>query len=235
MVWGMAKRARTVRERPLALAYVRVSTTEQAEDGASLTSQRETLTAEAARRGWDVEIVADEGYSAKSVESRPGLVSALARLDAGQADALMVVRLDRLSRSVADFSGLMARAKRRSWTLVALDLGVDSSTPHGDLMGNVLASVAQYERLVIGQRTREGMAVRKAEGVHVGRRRSLPEDVVAQIVAEHRAGQSMAGIARQLNERGVATAHGGAQWHASTVSGVLKSTTAQRLAPALAG
>lgn len=230
----MAKRSTTVRDRPLALAYVRVSTTEQAEDGASLASQRETLTAEAARRGWDVEIVADEGYSASSMEKRPGLLSALARLDAGQADALMAVRVDRLSRSVSDFAGLMARAKRRKWALVALDLGVDTSTPAGDLMANVLASVAQYERLVIGQRTREGMAQRRAEGVHLGRKRLLPESVVARIVSDHAAGLSLAGIARQLTADGVVTAHGGAQWHASTVRGVLHSTTGQRLIGALA-
>jgi DNA invertase Pin-like site-specific DNA recombinase len=233
MVMDMRKRQITTRTRPLALAYVRVSTAEQADGGASLASQRETLTAEAARREWDVELVGDEGLSAKTVQDRPGLVAALARLDAGQADALMVVRVDRLSRSVSDFAGLMARAKRRTWSLVALDLGVDTSTPAGDLMANVLASVAQYERLVIGQRTREGMAQRKTEGVHLGRRRSLPMSVVAQIVSASRAGQSLAGIARQLNKEGVATAHGGAQWHASTVRGVLKSSTAKHLTGSL--
>jgi DNA invertase Pin-like site-specific DNA recombinase len=235
MVAAMATRSTATRTRPLALAYVRVSTTEQADEGASLAAQREALTTEATRRGWDVEIVADEGFSASSVEKRPGLVAALARLDAGQADALLSLRVDRLSRSVSDFAGLMTRAKRKGWALVALDLGVDTSTPAGDLMANVLASVAQYERLVIGQRTREGMAQRKAEGVHLGRRRSLPMNVVAQIVSDHRAGLSLAGIARQLNERSVATAHGGAQWHASTVRGVLKSSTAERLTSSLAG
>jgi DNA invertase Pin-like site-specific DNA recombinase len=218
------------RTRPLALAYVRVSTTEQAEDGASLTAQRDALTAEAARRGWDVEVVADEGHSAKSVDARPGLVSALDRLDAGEADTLLVVRVDRLSRSVADFAGLMARAKRRGWSLVALDLGVDTSTPAGDLMANVLASVAQYERLVIGQRTREGMAVRRAEGVHLGRARSLPDNVVAGIVQDRAAGLGPTAIARRLNDRGVPTAHGGTEWRASSVAAVLRSTAAQQLA-----
>src|SRR4051794_24268918 len=103
----MAHPLTPARARPLGLAYVRVSTTEQAEDGASMIAQRETLTAEAARRGWDVEVIADEGVSAKSVDGRPGLVAGLARLDAGQADALMVVRVDRLSRSVSDFAALM--------------------------------------------------------------------------------------------------------------------------------
>src|SRR3954470_1441056 len=225
----MGKHQIARRTRPLALAYVRVSTTEQAEDGASLTAQRDTLTAEAARRGWDVEVVADEGHSAKSVDARPGLVSALDRLDAGEADTLLVVRVDRLSRSVADFAGLMARAKRRGWSLVALDLGVDTSTPAGDLMANVLASVAQYERLVIGQRTREGMAVRRAEGVHLGRARSLRDDVVAGIIQDRAAGLGPTAIARRLNDRGVPTAHGGREWRASSVSAVLRSTAAQRL------
>jgi DNA invertase Pin-like site-specific DNA recombinase len=230
----MAKRPTTARERPLALAYVRVSTTEQADEGASLAAQREALTTEAARRGWDVEIVADEGFSASSVDKRPGLVSALARLDASQADALLSLRVDRLSRSVSDFAGLMARAKRKGWALVALDLGVDTSTPAGDLMANVLASVAQYERLVIGQRTREGMAQRKAEGVHLGRARSLPEDVVAGIVADRATGMGPTAIARSLNERGIPTAHGGSEWRASSVAAVLRSTTAQRQTGALA-
>lgn len=225
----MGKRQTTTRSRLLALAYVRVSTAEQATEGASLAAQREALTTEAARRGWDVEVVADEGYSAKSVDGRPGLVSALARLDAGQADALMVVRVDRLSRSTSDFAGLMGRAERRGWSLVALDLGVDTSSPTGNLMASVVAAVAQYERLVIAARTKEGMAQRRIEGVHVGRPRSLPEDVVAGIVADHQAGMAMAAIARQLNDRGVPTAHGGARWHPSTVRGVLQSTTGRRL------
>lgn len=98
-----------------------------------------------------------------------------------------------------------------------------------DLITQMLASVMQHQRRVIGLRTREGMAARKAEGVRMGRPPILSEDVVGRIVAEHGAGVSMRRIARQLNEEGVATAHGGSQWYASTVSCVLKSTAAQRL------
>src|SRR3712207_1768458 len=94
------------RGRPLALAYVRVSTEEQVSEGASLAGQRQALTVEANRRGWDVEVVADEGLSARSL-NRPGLQHALERLDEGSADALLAVRLDRVSRSVADFAGLL--------------------------------------------------------------------------------------------------------------------------------
>src|SRR4051812_47038336 len=112
-------RTRNARSRPLALAYVRVSTAEQANEGASVDAQRAALGAEAERRGWDLEVVADEGYSAKDLR-RPGLVSALERLDRGAADSLIAVRLDRVSRSVADFAGLLARAKKRSWRIVLL-------------------------------------------------------------------------------------------------------------------
>ena len=161
---------------------------------------------------------------------RPGLADALDRLDRGEADTLLAVRVDRLSRSVADFAGLMACAERRRWSLVALDLGVDTTTPAGDLMANVLASVAQYERKVIGQRTREGMAQRKAEGIHVGRPRVLPVDLVARIVRERAAGATLRAIAEGLTAEGITTARGRATWSTSTVQGVLASTTAQQLA-----
>src|SRR5689334_19964591 len=105
----MPKRANRVR--PLALGYVRVSTAEQATEGASLEAQQEALTAEADRRGWELEMVSDAGWSAKNLR-RPGLTDALVRLDRGQADALVAVRLDRVSRSVADFAALLARARR---------------------------------------------------------------------------------------------------------------------------
>lgn len=105
---GIAKKTST-RTPPLALAYVRVSTAEQVEQGASLDAQRAALIAEADKRGWDVEIVADEGLSAKRL-NRPGLQDALARLDVGAADYLLSIRLDRVSRSVGNFAGLLDRS-----------------------------------------------------------------------------------------------------------------------------
>lgn len=215
--------------RPLALAYVRVSTTEQVDDGASLDAQRELLGQEAERRGWDVEFVADEGLSAKSVESRPGLVAALERLDAGQTDVLLVLRVDRLSRSVSDFAGLMARAQKKKWALAALDLGIDTSTPAGDLMANVLASVAQYERLIIGQRTREGLAQRRSQGVRLGRPSRLDPTTVERIVRESIQGRTLTDIARSLAADGVSTATGG-KWHPATIKRVLSSVAGREIA-----
>ncbi len=219
----MTKHA-TRRPRPLALGYVRVSTEGQVLDGASLDAQRAALASEAERRGWDVEIVADQGVSAKSL-NRPGLLAALERLDRGEADALLSVRLDRVSRSVSDFAGLLARAKRRGWSVVLLSPNLDTTDPAGKFTAHVLAAAAEYERDLIGARTREGMAQRRAEGIHVGRPRILPNDVVARIVAEHAEGRSLRAIAADLDADGIPTAHGGSRWYASTVRGVLSSTT----------
>lgn len=210
---------RKPRPRPLALGYIRVSTLDQAEHGASLAAQRAALTEEAARRGWDLEIVADEGMSGKNL-NRPGMLAALDRLDAGLADMLLATRLDRISRSVADFAGLLDRSTRRGWDLVLLDPALDTTTPAGRFTANVLASAAQYERELIASRTREGMAQRKAEGATFGRPRLMPDDVVARILTERAAGLSLAKIADGLNADGVPTAHGGSAWHASTVKRV---------------
>lgn len=116
------------------IGYVRVSTEEQSVDGAGLDAQRTAIVAECERRGWElVELVEDAGYSAKDLR-RPGIQRTLARLNAGEADALLVAKLDRLSRSLIDFAGLMARGQGEGWGLVAMDLGVDTSTPSGELM-----------------------------------------------------------------------------------------------------
>lgn len=215
--------------KPLALAYIRVSTTDQVENGASLEAQRATLIAEADRRGWDVEVVADEGLSAKNL-NRPALQAALTRLDKGKAQFLLAVRLDRVSRSVADFAGLLDRATRRGWGLVLLSPNIDTSDPAGRFTSNVLASAAQYERELIGARTREGMAQRKAEGVVFGRvvaANMLP--VYQSIATMHDAGMSINSIARLLTEQAIPTANGGVKWYASTVKAVLSSQTLARL------
>jgi DNA invertase Pin-like site-specific DNA recombinase len=81
----------------------------------------------------------------------------------------MASKLDCISRSVTDFAKLLERANTRGWRLVLLDLGVDTSTPAGEFVANTIANSAQYERRLIGQRTREALAAKKAAGVRLGR------------------------------------------------------------------
>jgi DNA invertase Pin-like site-specific DNA recombinase len=176
--------------------------------------------------GWELAwAIEDAGYSARNL-NRPGIQEALARLGHGDANALMVAKLDRLSRSMLDFTGLMAEAQRKGWALVALDLAVDATTPAGEAMANVLATFAQFERRLIGQRTKEALAAKRAQGVRLGRPRTLPADVVDRIVSERERRDSLRTIADRLNKEHVPTAHGGRKWWAETLASVLRSQAA---------
>ncbi len=219
----------TQESKPLALAYVRVSTAEQVAEGASLDAQAQALVEAAERKGFRVEVVREEGKSGKALSGRPVLAAALERLRTGEAVALYAQRLDRLSRSVADFAHLLDRAKRQGWTVAVLDADVDTATPSGEFLVNVLASAAQYERRIIGARTRDALAQRRREGVRLGRPSTLDASLVGRIVAERQAGGSFRAIAERLNAEGVATAHGGSAWHASTVRKVVTGQDAQAL------
>jgi DNA invertase Pin-like site-specific DNA recombinase len=213
---------------PRAIGYVRVSTDEQVVSGLGLAAQRAAIESEAGRRGWDLDVIADEGRSAKDL-NRAGLAAALDRLDRRQADVLVVAKLDRLSRSVGDFGALLDRAARRGWSVVCLDLGVDTTTPVGEFTANVVVSASQYERRIIGQRTREALAAARARGTRLGRPQVLTGDMVERIVRMRRDGASFRAIAAQLEADGVPTARGGATWHASTVKAVCESQAAAGL------
>jgi DNA invertase Pin-like site-specific DNA recombinase len=216
---GRAKAQRTGTS--AVVGYVRVSTAEQADSGLGLEAQRRAIRSECDRRGWElVAIEEDAGWSGK-VTSRPGLLRALEACKSGKADGLVVAKLDRLSRSVQQAAALLAKAEHEGWALVALDLGVDLSTPSGEVMAHVLAAIAQFERRLIGQRTKDALAVKRAQGMRLGRPQVLSLQVVARIARERKAGRSLQAIADGLNKDAVATAHGGAAWWPSTVSKVM--------------
>lgn len=210
------------------IAYIRVSTMEQADSGAGLAAQRAAIAAEATRRGWsidDLEFVEDAGFSAKNLR-RPGLSDALDRLKAGEASILLVTKMDRLSRSLLDFAGIMQRAQREGWALVALDSPADLTTPSGEAMAGVMAVFAQLERRLIGERTKAALAQRRAAGVKLGRPRRLPVEVVERIVQARIEKVSYRAIADALTADGVPTAQGGVRWYASTVRAIVQQEPA---------
>jgi DNA invertase Pin-like site-specific DNA recombinase len=189
-----------------AIGYVRVSTSEQADSGLGLKAQRAAIGAEAARRGWELaEVYEDAGASAKALTGRPALSQALDALAGGRASVLIVSKLDRLARSVNDFSGLVRRAEREGWALVVVDLAVDMTTPTGGMLANITAAVAEWERGVISQRTKDALAVRKAQGVTLGRPRQLDPAVAKRIRAERAGGATLQAIADGLNYDGIKT------------------------------
>lgn len=214
--------ARRKAARPGTVAgYVRVSTEEQKESGLGLDAQRSVLGLECQRRGFElVQVFADEGVSAKDL-NRPELQNAIEFLESGEASILMVSKLDRLSRSVHDFTGLLARAESKRWALVAADIGVDTSTPAGEAMANVMASFAQLERRLIGQRTSDALQVLLKQGKILGRRQRSTDEVVTYIRDARRDGKSLREIAAELNAAEVPTSQGGQKWYPSTVAAVL--------------
>ncbi|MEW2474695.1 recombinase family protein [Micromonospora gifhornensis] len=152
------------------------------------------------RRGWTV--VAwkeDRAASGKSLGNRPALGEALELVESHWAATQVVAELDRLSRSLVDFAGLINRARAERWNVVALELGIDLSTPASEFLASVMASAAQWERRIIGQRIREGLAAKKTASIRLGRPITLPADVRHRIRSEANSGSSLFCIARGLN------------------------------------
>lgn len=211
------------------VAYRRVSTEEQAESGAGMDAQGFTITKGIEVRGGTiVEWCDDPGVSGKDM-NRPALNRALEMVRNREAGAIVVAKLDRLSRSLFDFAHIMKTAQKEGWNLVALDLGIDLSTPGGEFMANMMASAAQWERRIIGERTRDALAEKRKEGVRLGRPRLLPDAVLWRIIDLHRNGKSFREIGAVLMEEETPTAQGGAQWWAATVRKVLLSQDAARM------
>ena len=147
------------------VGYIRVSTDEQTSSGLGLDAQRAAIVAECERRGWVLaDVYEDAGASGKSMSGRPALQDALQAVRSHRAGALVVAKLDRLSRSLLDFSTLMVDSQKEGWALVILDLGVDTTTPSGEMIANVMATFAQFERRLIGQRTKDALAMKIKEG-----------------------------------------------------------------------
>lgn len=206
------------------VAYVRVSTTKQADEGVSLDAQKAKLEAYASLYDLAiVEVIVDAGQSAKTLD-RPGLQKALGMLRKGEADALLVVKLDRLTRSVADLGSLIDTyfAPGKS-ALLSVSEQIDTRSAGGRLVLNVLASVSQWEREAIGERTSAAMQHMRSEGQYTGGRcrfgyavgeggalvENEHEQTILRTVREHKAnGYSVRQIVAALAEHGVRTRTG---------------------------
>jgi DNA invertase Pin-like site-specific DNA recombinase len=216
-----------IRDGKRAVLYVRVSTDEQS---ASIQAQRETCTRLANRHGYEIvaEFVDENVSGAIAIDKRPALKRALRALADDKADRLIVAKLDRLARNVRVALEIDEDyATRNGWGILFGDMEIDTSTAVGKLQLSMFASVARFERDRISERTREALAVKRAQGVRLGRPSTLPAELVKRIVDERNEGSSLRAIADGLIRDGVPTAQGGQAWHASTVRKVLASQQAQ--------
>jgi DNA invertase Pin-like site-specific DNA recombinase len=194
------------------IGYIRVSTDRQDLGPAA---QRDALQAWADSKGCTLTFVEDVCSGGTPLAERVGGAYLLGLLARGQAEALAVAKLDRLARSTRDFASTLELAKQQGWSVIALDLGVDTGTPQGEMVATVMMAMAQYERELIRARTKDGLAVARPRGKQVGGP-SVPGKVARRIKRQRDAGDSYSRIARALNEDGVPTARGG-KWHPSTI------------------
>lgn len=204
------------------VGYIRVSTEEQAEHGASLGAQEARLRAYAT--AMDLELVSierDEGLSAKSL-ARPGLQRALARLEAGEADGILLVKLDRLTRSLRDLLDLVDRYFRDRFALLSMSDSIDTSNANGRLLLWLLGVIAQWEREIIAERTKDALTHLRATGGGTPRVEGPALERILELAREK---LSNAAIAARLTAEGIPTRKGGT-WAKETVRKVLARAAA---------
>ena len=214
------------------IAYVRVSTQSQGRSGLGLDAQLAAIRAFADANGFTLIATHTEietGKGADALDRRPVLAAALAQARKAKC-AVVVAKLDRLSRDVAFISGLMAQ--RVPFIVTELGADVDPFLLH------LYAALAEKERALISSRTKAALAAKKAQGVKLGNPRAAEASVIATAAVKASADAfaanvlpivrqlqgagvtKLADIAEALNVRGVKTARGG-QWHASSVRNVI--------------
>jgi DNA invertase Pin-like site-specific DNA recombinase/peptidoglycan hydrolase-like protein with peptidoglycan-binding domain len=171
--------------------------------------------------GWALaEVVTDRENG--RVPERPGLSYALKQIAAGKARGLVVNDVRRLSRSIVDLATLMEWFRDAQAALVALDLGVDTSTPGGHEVAATLITLGGWQRERIAQRTKSGLAEVRASGRPTGRPAvSDKPDLAERITAMRNANMTLQAIADKLNAEGVPTLRGGAMWRPSSVQAAL--------------
>jgi DNA invertase Pin-like site-specific DNA recombinase len=201
--------------------YVRVSTAEQGRSGLGLATQRSAIATECRRHGWELLHTYTDVASGKSTNGRGEFGRMLDDLAARKADGIVVSKLDRLSRSIVDFGRVLKLSQRHGWAIRLIDFDLDTSTPTGKLMANLLISVAEWERDIIGQRTRDGLAETRAKGTRLGRERQIEPALEKRIVRMRQRGASFQAIATKLDSEQVPTSSGKA-WHWATIQRVVR-------------
>lgn len=195
---------------PGVVAYLRVSTGEQADSGLGIEAQRRVIRQYAELYKVDVvDYVVDDGYSGKDLE-RPGIRRVLQLLEEGKAEGIVIAKLDRLTRSTRDAGDLVeqyfAEGRLR---LVSVGEQIDTTTAAGRLVLNVLTSVAQWEREAIGERTKAALKSKRERGHRAGGVpygfEVDPKDPAKQLLRKSKLEQAAIAAARAMRKKGMPT------------------------------
>jgi len=220
-----------------AVGYIRVSTEEQAREGVSLDNQRARIEAFCVAKDWElISVYADEGKSAGSLE-RPAMQELISDCKKHKFDVVVIYKLDRLTRSVKDLGYLIEVFDKSNVAFSSVSDNFDTTTANGKLVLNILGSVAQWERDIIKERTKDALDHKKENrqiysalplGFELTDDGRLIENddelnVVKQIRELRNGGLSYQAIADRLNSENVPTKKG-KRWHASTITYLLHNS-----------
>jgi site-specific DNA recombinase len=209
-----------------AVGYGRVSTEEQANEGHSLDAQRERNLKRIQEEGWTlVGYFDDPGYSGKNLK-RPGIQKLIAEIEQGNIDAVVVHKLDRLTRNVGDLHKLMKLFEKHNIKFISVTEHLDTSSAMGRMFVFMLGIIAQWYRENLSEEVKKGMSTRAKKGLHnitvplFGYERAedgklivKPDEAkwVRWIFDQYLAGIGSTNIAKRLNEMGVRR-NRGAKW-----------------------
>ena len=217
------------------IGYTRVSTDEQAREGISLDNQKTKIAAYCELNDLElVDIIEDAGKSGKDL-NREGMQSLLGMIKAGKIDAVVVYKLDRLSRRVRDTLSVMDLLEKKGIGFHSLTEKIDSKSAMGKFFLNIMASMNQWERDTISERTRDALQHKIRNGERAGQipygwaigddGKTLTEnpqeqEVISLVRELHDKGHSYRAICRELDKEGYEPV--GKTWHAKTIGSILK-------------
>ena len=219
-----------------AICYIRVSSEEQADSGLGLEAQRQRITAYCTMKGLRLaEVFEDPGISGgKPLASRPAGSKLLAAAKKGKV-LVIVSKLDRLFRSVADAANVIADFDKKGIQLVAIAEGFDMGSPYGRAMAQMASVFAELERAMIRERTRTAMSVKRSRGERISGHAPFGWDFgsggllvknpreqngIARMRQFQAEGLSYRGIARRLDSEGILPKRG-RRWIHTTVKSIL--------------
>ena len=223
-----------------AIAYTRVSTTDQAESGAGLAAQSAAIAAYAAKAGIPIlGMFTDAGISgAAGLEDRPGLMAAVAGLRRG--DVLLIAKRDRLGRDQMAVLMIEKAISRKGATIISAD-GLGNGDDAGSVfMRQVIDAAAVYERNLIKARTKAALAAKRKAGERTGEvpfgwrlddagrlvEDAAEQNVLVKIMAGRAAGMSLRQIAAILTGAGIVTKKGRSTWTHTTIASILERAAA---------
>lgn len=222
--------------RPLsAIGYCRISTEEQVRGGISLDNQQEKIRAYAEIKNFFlIGIAKDPGFSAKDL-NRPGIREVLSLAKSKKVNAIIVYKLDRLFRDAADALNIIKLFDQKGISFHSIEETIDTNGPMGKFVFTMLAAMAEWERNIISERTRDAMSYKKAQGFRVGdipfgwdliknnrlRKNHREQAVISGIKKLRGRGYSLRDISSFLHSEGVTTKKGKARWSPKVLRSVL--------------